>query len=52
MGIIGGGTAGYLTALALRASRPWLDVSVVESKDIPIIGGGAIVPSTLPFLHY
>lgn len=53
VGIIGGGTAGYLTALALRATRPWLDVSVVESKDIPIIGvGEATVPSILPFLHY
>src|SRR5947209_4231692 len=38
VGIIGGGTAGYLTALALRAWRPWLSVTLVESRDIPVIG--------------
>jgi tryptophan halogenase len=53
VGVIGGGTAGYLTALALRAKRPWLEVTVVESKDIPIIGvGEATVPTLLSFLHH
>jgi tryptophan halogenase len=52
VGVIGGGTAGYLTALALRATRPWLDVTLVESRDIPIIGvGEATVPSIVRFLH-
>lgn len=52
VGIIGGGTAGYLTALTLRAQRPWLDVTLVESRGIPIIGvGEATVPSMVPFLH-
>ncbi|MCA2211679.1 tryptophan halogenase family protein [Jidongwangia harbinensis] len=53
VGVIGGGTAGYLTALALRARRPWLDVTLVESSAIPIIGvGEATVPSMLLFLHH
>jgi tryptophan 7-halogenase len=52
VGVIGGGTAGYLTALALRARRPWLDVTLVESTKIPIIGvGEATVPEMLRFLH-
>jgi tryptophan 7-halogenase len=53
IGVIGGGTAGYLTALALRAKRPWLDVTLVESSGIPIIGvGEATTPSMIPFLHH
>lgn len=53
VGVIGGGTAGYLTALALRTKRPWLDVSLVESPTIPIIGvGEATVPGILAFLHH
>ena len=53
VGVIGGGTAGYLTALALRARRPWLDVTLVESSAIPIIGvGEATVPSMVLFLHH
>lgn len=53
VGVIGGGTAGYLTALALRAKRPWLEVTLVEAKGIPIIGvGEATTPSMVPFLHH
>lgn len=53
IGIVGGGTAGYLTALALRAKRPWLEVTLVESSGIPIIGvGEATTPSMVPFLHH
>lgn len=52
VGVIGGGTAGYLTALALRARRPWLRVSLVESSRIPIIGvGEATVNEMVAFLH-
>jgi tryptophan halogenase len=52
VGIIGGGTAGYLTALALRARLPHLSVTIVESSRIPIIGvGEATTPSIVPFLH-
>jgi tryptophan halogenase len=53
VGIVGGGTAGYLTALALRAKRPWLEVTLIESSTIPVIGvGEATVPSMIPFLHH
>ncbi len=53
VGILGGGTAGWFTALALRAQLPWLDVTVIESKSIPIIGvGEASVPSLVAFLHH
>lgn len=53
VGVIGGGTAGYLTALGLKAKRPWLDVTLVESRDIPIIGvGEATVSYLVTFLHH
>ncbi len=53
VGILGGGTAGWFTALALKAQLPWLDVTVIESPTIPIIGvGEASVPSLLAFLHH
>ncbi|GAA1309530.1 tryptophan halogenase family protein [Saccharothrix xinjiangensis] len=53
VGVIGGGTAGYLTAIALRTKRPWLDVSLVESPTVPIIGvGEATVPGLVVFLHH
>lgn len=53
IGVIGGGTAGYLTALALKVQRPWLDVTLVESKSIPIIGvGEATVSWFIMFLHH
>ncbi|ONI77922.1 hypothetical protein ALI144C_31475 [Actinosynnema sp. ALI-1.44] len=53
IGVIGGGTAGYLTALALKAKRPWLDVTLVESRQIPIIGVGEATVSYLTlFLHH
>lgn len=52
VGVIGGGTAGYLTALALRVWRPGLDVTVVESRSIPVIGvGEATVTDMVFFLH-
>ncbi|HVY48799.1 MAG TPA: tryptophan halogenase family protein [Minicystis sp.] len=53
VGILGGGTAGWLTALSLRAQLPWLDVTLIESTKIPIIGvGEATVPSFVSFLHH
>lgn len=53
IGILGGGTAGWLTALALRAQLPSLEVTVIESSSLPIIGvGEASVPSLLSFLHH
>jgi tryptophan halogenase len=53
VGVIGGGTAGYLAALALRAQRPWLDVTLIESSRIPVIGvGEATTPPLMAFLHH
>ncbi|WP_404790471.1 FAD-dependent oxidoreductase [Altericista sp. CCNU0014] len=52
VGILGGGTAGYLTALTLRALRPELEVTLIESSDIPIIGvGEATTPELVRWLH-
>lgn len=52
VGVIGGGTAGYLTALALRKQLPHLDVTVVESSSVPVIGvGEATIPAIVEFLH-
>ena len=50
--VVGGGTAGYLTALALRRELPELDVILVESKKIPIVGVGEATTTLMPpFLH-
>lgn len=38
--IVGGGTAGWLTALFVSKIKPWADVTVIESINIPIIGAG------------
>ena len=52
VGILGGGTAGYLAALALRARLPELDVTLIESKKVPVIGvGEATTPRLVEFLH-
>ena len=52
VGVIGGGTAGFLTALALRARCPHLHVALVESSRVPIIGvGEGTTPTMVPFLH-
>jgi tryptophan halogenase len=53
IGVIGGGTAGYLTALALQAKVPWADVTLIESSKIPVIGvGEATTPPFIAFLHH
>ena len=50
--VLGGGTAGYFAALALKARFADLDVTVIEAPDIPIIGvGEASTPLMPPFLH-
>ena len=52
VGILGGGTAGYLTALALRRRVPGLAVTLIESPDVPIIGVGEATTPLMPqFLH-
>jgi tryptophan 7-halogenase len=50
--VVGGGTAGYLTALALRHQLPHLDITLLESSKIPIIGVGEATTTLMPpFLH-
>jgi len=52
VGILGGGTAGYLTALALRAAHPQLRVVLLESDRVPVIGVGEATTPLMPqFLH-
>jgi tryptophan 7-halogenase len=52
IGILGGGTAGYLTALAFRKKYPALGITLIESSDIPVIGvGEATTPLIVDFLH-
>ena len=52
VGIVGGGTAGYLTALALKKKLPELEISLIDSPTIPIIGvGEGTTPIMVKFLH-
>ncbi len=52
IGILGGGTAGYLTALALQKTMPHLNVCLIESSRIPVIGvGEATTTQIIDFLH-
>ncbi|HEY7817295.1 MAG TPA: tryptophan halogenase family protein, partial [Vicinamibacteria bacterium] len=52
VGILGGGTSGYLTALSMKRARPELEVSVIESSRIPVIGvGEATTSEIVPYLH-
>ncbi len=49
--VIGGGTSGYLSALALQMKFPRYTIKVIESKDVPIIGvGEATTPDIIDFL--
>ncbi len=36
--VVGGGTAGWLTALKAQRSYPNLNITVIESSDIGILG--------------
>lgn len=52
VGILGGGTAGSLAALALRAKRPRDRVTLLRSSDVPVIGVGEATTPLMPqFLH-
>jgi tryptophan halogenase len=52
IGIVGGGTAGYLAALALNKLHPQIRTSVIESSKIPVIGvGESTTTEIVPFLH-
>jgi tryptophan halogenase len=50
--VVGGGTAGYFAALALKREFPAVDVTVIESSKIPVIGVGEATTTLMPsFLH-
>ena len=52
VGIIGGGTAGYFSALAFKKYSPQTEVVLIESDKIPIIGvGEATTRAIIVFLH-
>lgn len=52
MGVLGGGTAGYFVALAIKRRFPQLPVTLVESSAVPIIGVGEATTTLMPpFLH-
>jgi tryptophan halogenase len=46
--IVGGGTAGWWTAAFLRKNHPTIDITLVESPNIPTIGVGE---STMPHVR-
>ena len=52
--IVGGGTAGWLTALMLQtelnpsSNKKNVEITLVESPNIPAIGGGEATRITLP----
>ena len=50
--ILGGGSAGFIAALALKRKLPKLEVLVIRSKDIGIIGvGEGSTPGLTRFFH-
>lgn len=52
VGVIGGGTAGYFAALAIKRAFPDVRVTLVESSAVPIIGVGEATTALMPpFLH-
>ena len=48
--VLGGGSAGFLAALTLKTKLPQLDVAVVHSREIGIIGVGEATTVALPKL--
>src|SRR5437660_4222984 len=50
--VIGGGSAGFLAAISLKTKLPALDVRVVRSKDMGVIGVGEATTFAFPnYLH-
>jgi tryptophan halogenase len=45
--IVGGGSSGWMTAQALKANLPELDVTLIEASDIPTVGVGEATLNTL-----
>ena len=50
--VLGGGSAGFIAAIALKAKIPALSIRVIRSKDIGVIGvGEGSTPPMTRFLH-
>jgi tryptophan halogenase len=50
--VLGGGSAGFLAAISLKLKLPDLEVSVVRSKDLGVIGVGEATTFAFPnYLH-
>ena len=50
--VLGGGSAGFLSALAIKSPLPQLDVTILRSPDIGIIGVGEGTTMSVPYhLH-
>ena len=50
--ILGGGSAGFLSAITIKSKHPHLPITVLRSKEIGIIGVGEGTVQSLPFhLH-
>ena len=50
--VLGGGSAGFIAAIALKAKIPALAIRVIRSKDIGVIGvGEGSTPPMTRFLH-
>ncbi|GAB3650526.1 tryptophan 7-halogenase [Echinicola sediminis] len=53
IGILGGGSAGYFSALYLKKQFPDKEITLIESSDIPIIGvGEATTQAMITFLYH
>lgn len=51
--VVGGGTAGWMTALMVKQRIPWASVTVVESEELGILGAGeGSTPTFINFLNY
>ncbi len=50
IGVTGGGSAGYISALYLKKRFPALEITVIESSKIPVVGVGEA--TTQPMLHF
>jgi len=46
--VVGGGTAGWMSALMVNKTHPEVDVTLIESKEIGILGAGE---GSTPFLY-
>jgi tryptophan halogenase len=50
--VVGGGTAGWMTALHMKAYYPWANITVIASEEIGILGAGeGTTPHFVSFLN-